>query len=202
MVFYLLLSVAEQWPRTYGPRARSKNGNNGCLHVLGTSQSILLSASILALRGLCLAAMVTMGGLSDNDECSSRTMEKAWLRRVLCPALTSSRRRTQRMLHSRIPKMPANGPFHHRRCLSWMPSRGHWCAAVVVDWWLVLSGPSEPVTVTRAALAVVGTLAPKRHTSDVEVFLFIYLVLESCCTNVLAGYPNATRRASSILNKY
>ena len=41
----------------------------------------------------------------DNDERSSRTMEEVWLRRVLCPALTSSRRRTQRMLHSRFPKM-------------------------------------------------------------------------------------------------
>ena len=61
MVFYLLLSVAEQWPRTSGPRARSKNGNNGCLHVLGILQSILLSASILALRGLCLAAVLTVG---------------------------------------------------------------------------------------------------------------------------------------------
>ena len=80
MVFYLLLSVAEQWPRTYGPRARSKNGNNGCLHVLGTSQSILLSASVLALRGLCLMALLTMGGLWDNDEHSSRTTEEVWLR--------------------------------------------------------------------------------------------------------------------------
>ena len=131
---------------------------------------ILLSASILARRGLCLAALLTMRGQWDNDERSPRTMEEVWLRRVLRPALTSSRRRTQRMLHSRIPKMPANGPFHHRRCLSWMLSRGHWCAAVVVDWWLVLSDPSDPVTVTRAALAVVSTLAPKRHTSDVAVF--------------------------------
>ena len=75
-IFYLLLSVAEQWPRTSGPRARSKNGNNGCLHVLGILQSILLSASILALRGLCLAAVLTMRGLWDNDERSSRTMEE------------------------------------------------------------------------------------------------------------------------------
>ena len=73
MVFYLLLSVAEQWPRTYGPRVRSKNGNNGCLHVLGTLQSILLSALILALRGLCLAALLTMRGMWDNDEHSFST---------------------------------------------------------------------------------------------------------------------------------